>query len=248
MARKVDYDMRVRHPIPLALAALILSSVLWLAVSVAHADAPKALGSLAVNSVTIGAEVFIDGDSVGTTPLSGPLTLTAEDHTLKVTKPGFAPLIDVVKIAKHKTAKIDVDLTPVAGILRVKANITQARVFVDGKFVGEAPLETELPVGARAVSVSRGGYKDFFVNLEAVAGQENTLEVKLDELPADINPYKQKAAPPPKWYDKWWVWTAGAVGVAVVVTAVAVPVSLSQRDPVKEFNPSYTYTITPASK
>jgi len=218
-----------------------------LAASTTYAQS-KPMGSLQVNSTTIGAEVFIDGDSAGTTPLPGPLTLTAEDHTLKVTKAGFAPLIDVVKIGKRKTTKIDVDLTPVAGILRVKSNIAQARVFVDGKFVGEAPLEAELPVGPRAVSVTKAGYKDFFVNLEAVAGQENTLEVKLDELPADINPYKPKAAPPPKWYEKWWVWTSGVVGVAVVVTAVAVPVALSQRDPVKEFSPSYTYTITMGGK
>ncbi|MEO6951122.1 MAG: PEGA domain-containing protein [Polyangia bacterium] len=210
----------------------------------ALADAPRAMGTLALTSSTLGAEVFIDGDSVGTTPLKGTLTLTADEHTLKVVKPGYAPLIDVVKIARRKTTKLDIDLTPVAGILRVKANIKESRVFVDGKFVGEAPLEAEISVGARGVLVSRAGYKDFFQNVEAVAGQEIALEVQLDELPPELNPYKPKAAPPPKWYDKWWVWTAGVAGVAIVVTAVAVPVALSQRDPVKAFDPSYTYTVT----
>lgn len=211
---------------------------------VVHADAQRAMGTLALTSSTLGAEVFIDGDSVGTTPLKGSLTLTADEHTLKVVKPGYAPLIDVVKIGKHKVTKVDVDLTPVAGILRVKANIKESRVFVDGKFVGEAPLEAEVGVGARAVLVSRAGYKDFFQNVEAVAGQVVALEVTLDELPPELNPYRAKAAPPARWYDKWWVWTAGVAGLAVVVTAVAVPVALSQRDPVAQFNPSYTYTVT----
>ena len=220
----------------------IVSLVLALA-GIVRADAPRAMGTLTITSSTLGAEVFIDGDSVGTTPLKGNLTLTADEHTLKVVKPGYAPLIDVVKIGKRKVTKVDVDLTPVAGILRVKANIKESRVFVDGKFVGEAPLEAEVGVGARGVLVSRAGYKDFFQNIEAVAGQEVALEVTLDELPPELNPYKARAAAPARWYDKWWVWTAGVAGLAVVVTAVAVPVARSQRDAVTLFNPSYTYTV-----
>jgi hypothetical protein len=209
----------------------------------APARAERNGGSLIINATTLGAEVYVDGERVGTTPLSGPVPLTAEEHTLKVIKPGYAPLIDVIRIAKRHSTKIDVDLTPVAAILRVRASVPEARVFVDGKFVGQAPLESELPVGARAIQVSKAGYKDFFQNVEAVAGQELGIEVTLEELPAEINPYKQKAPPPPKWYEKWWVWTVGVVGVGAVVTAVAVPVALSHKDPIKEFSPSYTITV-----
>ncbi len=204
----------------------------------AHADGNKG-GTLVISATTLGAEVFVDGERVGTTPLPGPLPLSVDEHTLKVTKPGFAPLIDVIKIARRKATRVEVDLTPVTAILRVKASITDARVFVDGKFVGQAPLESELSVGARAIQVSRGGYKDFFRNVEAVAGQEVVLDVKLDELPAELNPYRAKAVPPPKWFEKWWVWTATAAGVAVVVTAVVVPVVITRRDPVADFAGSY---------
>lgn len=220
-------------------AALIASSL-----PASAETAPKTqVGSLAVNATTLGAEVFIDGERVGTTPLPQALTLTVDEHTLKVVKPGFAPHIDVIKIQRKKTTKIDVDLIPVAGILRVKSSVAEARVFVDGKFVGQAPIETELPVGARAIQVSRGGYKDFFQNVEAVAGQEVALEVTLEALPAELNPYIVKPAPPQKTYEKWWVWTLGVVGVAVVVTAVTVPVVLTQRDPIAGFGPSYTFTV-----
>ena len=225
----------------LTAAAVLL---LTLSGAVGRADAPTGKqGTVVITATTLGAEVFVDGERVGTTPLPGPVFLSADEHTLKVTKPGFAPLIDVIKIARKKATKVEVDLTPVTAILRVKASISDARVFVDGKFVGQAPLESELPVGARAIQVSRGGYKDFFQNVEAVAGQEVVLEVKMDELPAELNPYVVKAAPPPKWYDKWWVWTASAAGLAIIVTAVVVPVVYSQKDPVKDFGASYTYTV-----
>ena len=54
--------------------------------------------------------------------------------------------------------------------------------------------------------------------------------MSLQELPADQNPYARKPAPPAKWYQKWWVWTAAAAGVAVVAAAIIVPVVLSNRD------------------
>ena len=56
-------------------------------------------------------------------------------------------------------------------------------------------------VGARAVQVSKGGYKDFFQNISAVAGQEVNLDVLLEELPVGVNPYKPPPPPPPKWFE-----------------------------------------------
>jgi hypothetical protein len=193
-------------------------------------------GTLEVSSATAGAEVFIDGERVGTIPLAAPLTTLAPgEHTIKVVKPGFAPYIDVVKLDRKKPTRVEVELVAVAGVLRIKANVEAARVYVDGKFVGEAPITTEVQVGARAVQLSKGGYKDFFQNVSAVAGQEINLDVQLEELPMGVNPYKPPPPPPPKWFEKWWVWTVGAVGVGVVVTAVVVPVWYATRDRLGEF-------------
>ena len=116
--------------------------------------------------------------------------------------------------------------------MKLRTNVEAARVYVDGKFVGEAPITAEIAVGARAVQVSKGGFKDFFQNMSAVAGQEVNLDVLLEELPVGVNPYKPPPPPPPKWYEKWWVWTVGAVGVGVVVTAVVVPAYFATRDPI----------------
>jgi hypothetical protein len=214
----------------------VVASVLLLAVvgGAAHA-APAAAraGALEVSSSTAGADVAIDGERVGTIPLPGPITtLPPGEHTIKVEKPGFAPYIDVFKIDRKKPTKVEVELVAVAGVLKLKTNVEAARVYVDGKFVGEAPLTTEIGVGARAVQVSKGGYKDFFQNISAVAGQEVNLDVMLEELPMGANPYKPPPPPPPKWYEKWWVWTVGAVGVGVVVTAVVVPAYYATRDPI----------------
>jgi len=202
------------------------------AVAAAPAAAGKA-GALEVVSSTAGADVSIDGEKVGTVPLAGPLTTLAPgEHTIKVEKPGFAPYIDVFKIDRKKPTRVEVELVPVAGVISLKSNVEGARVYIDGKFVGEAPIITEVPVGPRAVQVSKGGYKDFFQNVSAVAGQDVNLDVMLEELPMGVNPYKPPPPPPPKWYEKWWVWTVGAIGVGVVVTAVVVPTHYATQDPI----------------
>src|SRR3954451_22615742 len=134
----------------------------------AHAAPAGKAGALEVTSSTAGAEVSIDGEHVGTIPLAGPITtLPPGEHTIKVEKPGFAPYIDVFKIDRKKPTHVEVELVAVAGVLRLKTNVEASRVYVDGKFVGEAPITTEIPVGARAVQVSKGGYKDFFQNVSA---------------------------------------------------------------------------------
>jgi PEGA domain-containing protein len=221
------------------LAFLVAAAVSWgaAAPALAQRGAQPALagkaGVLEVASSTAGAEVYIDGELVGTIPLAGPLTtLTAGEHTIKVVKPGFAPYIDVFKIDRKKPVRVDVELVAVAGVIKLKTNVEGARVYVDGKFVGEAPITSEIAVGARAVQVSKGGYKDFFQNISAVAGQEVNLDVLLEELPVGVNPYKPPPPPPPKWFEHWWVWTVGAVGVGAVVTAIVVPVFFATRDPI----------------
>ena len=61
-----------------------------------------------------------------------------------MTKPGFAPYIDVFKIDRRRPTVVPVELAPVAGVLKLHANVESARVYVDGKFVGEAPITTEM--------------------------------------------------------------------------------------------------------
>ncbi len=201
----------------------------------AQRAAPKTAATLEVQSGTVGAELFVDGQKLGEVPLPGPLPITVGEHTIKVVKPGFAPYIDVFKAERKKPTRLEVELVPVAGVLKMSANVEGARVYIDGKYVGEAPLTTEMAVGARAVQVSKGGFVDFFQNVAAVAGLEVNLDVQLEELPMGVNPYKPPPPPPPKWFEKWWVWTVGAVGVAAVVTAVVVPTYYGTRDPVGDF-------------
>jgi hypothetical protein len=55
------------------------------------------------------AEVFVDGKSVGTTPL-GALTLSAGPHTIRLVHPDFQPLQRKLTIRPGESARLTVDL------------------------------------------------------------------------------------------------------------------------------------------
>ena len=121
----------------------------------------KALVPLTITCATPGATVAVDSEPVGMTPMEMPVPVAAGDHTIKVTKLGYAPYIDVFSTKGKKDVKLELELVPVSGVLHVKSNVPGARVLVDGRYVGEAPLDVEADTGPRAVQVSKGGYKDF---------------------------------------------------------------------------------------
>lgn len=206
-----------------------------------HVAAPTT-GSLDVASTTTGAQLFIDGAAVATLPLAQPLVLPAGQHTVKLTKDGYTQYLDVVVVAPGEVAQLAIDLLPVAGVLAVKANVADARVFVDGRFVGFAPLEAEVDVGPRTIRVTKAGYRDFIVARRAVAGQRLTLEAGLDQLAAGTTPYRPLGTRP-KWYERWYVWAGAAGGVAAVTVAVLVPVLAAAKDPVDGFRSDYRWTV-----
>ncbi|MSP60173.1 MAG: PEGA domain-containing protein [Myxococcales bacterium] len=184
----------------------------------ASAIDPKTLHSLTVECAPPGADVFVDGQMIGNAPIEMPVPVTAGDHTIKVVKLGYAPFIDVFSAKTKKVVKLEIELVPISGVLHVTANITGARVLIDGRYVGEAPVHVEMDVGARAVQVEKGCYKEFFSNVLAVAGKDDTIDVKLIELPQDeTNPCYVKPLPPAKWFQKKWVW--GVLAGAVVLVA-----------------------------
>jgi hypothetical protein len=185
-------------------------------------DNPHALNSLTLACSPPGADVYVDGELVSKAPIELPVPVKPGDHTLKVVKLGYAPYLDTFSTKGKKVVKLEVELVPIAGVLHVKSTVAESRVLVDGRFVGVAPVDVEIDVGARAIQVEKGCYKDFFKNVMAAAGKDEELDVTLESLPDAINPCYVKPLPPPKWYQKKWVWGVMGGAAAVVIAAVVV--------------------------
>jgi hypothetical protein len=203
-----------------------------------------ASGELEVRSHTDGAEVYVDSKPVGQVPLKKPLVLAGGQHTLKVTKRGYADFLDVVTVKPHKLQTVDVDLLPVSGVMHLYATVPGARVFVDGKFVGEVdgPFEADLATGKRSIRVEKGGYKDWFTSVDATPGQVVEVRAQLAELPVGSTPFRPAPPPPPKWYDHWYVWTGGALAVAAITVAIILPFALGSPQTCQDLHADLCFT------
>ncbi|MCK5798284.1 MAG: PEGA domain-containing protein [Deltaproteobacteria bacterium] len=229
----------------IALAVLILLSSL-------DADARRrrrrrrtSSGYLVVKSTTTGARVFVDDRLVGRIPLDQRLRLRAGKHTIKIVKRGFTQYLDVIRVSRRRVATVDIDLLPISGALVVTSPTEKARVFVDGKFVGVTPIDTDVTPGKHALRVKKAGFHDRLATIEIFAGKKETIQAKLEAMAVGTTPYRPPPPPPPKWYEKWYVWAGAAGALAAIAVGIIVPVALSGKDPIKDFGADLGFKVTP---
>jgi hypothetical protein len=108
------------------------------------------------------------------------------------------------------------------GWLAVRADVTGATVFVDGRPVARTPApSTELAVGTHALRVSHDAYRDFLRFIDIGFEQTTEVEAGLTAFPViadELRARGQGARDPGEdgrtWYRRWWAVTAFGLIVA----------------------------------
>lgn len=115
-------------------------------------------GTLVVHSAPSGATVFVDGRNEGVTPLSLDRVGRGErDISLQLA--GYEPYRGRILVSPAEIARVDATLTPLPGGLSIVSVPNAARVYVDGEFKGEAPVNLQgLAPGAHNVRVELRGH------------------------------------------------------------------------------------------
>jgi tRNA A-37 threonylcarbamoyl transferase component Bud32 len=105
---------------------------------------------LVVTTDPPGAEVAVDGRTVGRTPL-GNVTLGADGraHALRLRRRGFLDVTEEIALADGKDVVVDRKLAPAPRYGTIDLHVDPwATVYLDGRQVGEAPVKgLQLPVG-----------------------------------------------------------------------------------------------------
>jgi hypothetical protein len=213
----------VSRVVPLVCCAVVL-------VATASAEAQRARnGTLVISGDHPGAEVLIDGESVGVMPME-PVTLSPGEHSLRVTMPGFSEFNQVVRIAPRRPTEVLVELFPVSMSLLVVTEPEGARVFVDGNFAGEGPAQIELTEGQHSIRVTMLGYHERIETIDAALGSSQTLEIALEILPEDE---RRALLEPPvtEWYEEPLVWILAGGGALVVAGGIVLIVALATDTP-----------------
>lgn len=120
-------------------------------------------------------EVLIDGKSLGSLPLSEAV-LEPGSYTLDVDAPKFKPFSVEVSIEGGDVAQLTtVQLEPAWADIAISTQPEGATVIVDGVVVGTTPLTAEIVEGEREVELSLAAHQSWYIDLEVVANQAQTL-------------------------------------------------------------------------
>ncbi len=133
--------------------------------------------TLEIRSDVAGADVFLDGKRVGTTPYKAT-DLAPGTHGVRLEKAGYKPWEKRVDLAKQPVVRAK--LTAAGATLRVEASVPGARVLLDGEEKGTTPLElSNIAPGRHQLAVSADGYENHSETIEVESGGKRDIKIDL---------------------------------------------------------------------
>ena len=116
-----------------------------------------AAGELELTTVPSGANVTLDGEFQGQTPLTLDIS-PGQAHRLDVFKPGYQRYNDTVEMSAATQDKRSVTLQALLGEVRLRISPANAVVRIDGKAIGQGVQTLSLPAVEHTVEISLDGY------------------------------------------------------------------------------------------
>jgi len=137
-----------------------------------------ALGTLELSSVPAGANVTLDGEFQGQTPLALAFS-PGEDHQLAVFKPGYSRHSSTVRLPAGGREERTIRLEARLGEVRFRVRPADAVVAVNGQRRGSGDLTLSLPAVEHTVTVSLDGYDTVRRQVTPRPGLPQLVEVTL---------------------------------------------------------------------
>ena len=140
------------------------------------------LGQAGFDSTPSGAEVYVDGQLVGTTPMTN-VRLTAGEHQARFVLDSVGEDTITFTVRAGSYQNVSGVLQAQQGTLELTGNVGGANVFIDGSRAGTIPNGSgrlsfdNLSPGKHEITVTAPGYSTFVGEFEILAGQATSLTV-----------------------------------------------------------------------
>lgn len=103
-------------------------------------------------SAPLDAQILLNGKVLGAGQWYG--SLECGEYMLQAKKEGYLPSSMKLKVEMGRSMTVTLpDLKPVEGRLTVECNLDDCMVYVDGRYVGNTPLKTNVRIGDHCVKV-----------------------------------------------------------------------------------------------
>jgi len=152
-------------------------------------------GQLSISSEPSAATISVAGVFYGTTPATLSLSST-EEHSVRLSKPGFQLVDTPVKLAPDESQQLVVTLPAEYGIVFVTARPADADLMIDGKPTGDATRRLRLTTRPHTLAFSKPGYLSQQVTVTPRAGVSKNVDVTL-KTNAQATADRKAASMPP---------------------------------------------------
>ena len=137
-----------------------------------------AAGALTLNSVPSAANVTLDGEFQGQTPLTIDIS-PGKAHRLDIFKPGYQRYNDTVEMAPATTDERTVSLKAQLGEVQFRVSPANAVVRVNGNAIGSGAQTLSLPAVEHVVEISLDGYASVRQRVTPRPGLPQLVDVTL---------------------------------------------------------------------
>lgn len=131
-----------------------------------------------------GAQLTVDGRSIGLSPRDAPLLLASGEHVVVAELEGYHRQERRATVVSGQPLDLDFQLLPVprVGTLRVLSETAGAALRIDGHDVGLLPFGGEVREGRHELEVAAPGHRRRVVEVDVAAGEEHLEPVTLRRL------------------------------------------------------------------
>lgn len=174
---------------------------------------------LFVRSHILDAEVMVDGQRVGRTPLASSLALSPGHRVVTLRRPGYVPAAQEITLDEGATGDLTLDLhdDPADAKHRGRLAITTsepAEVMIDGRPRGDAGGPVTLPAGPHQLMIERAGFLPVQRVVTIPEQGETSVTITLTPTPETRDNYKAIVRS-----RRNWGWVLGIAGTGIAVAA-----------------------------
>ena len=137
-------------------------------------------GTLNIRSIPDGAEISLDGISVGTT---NKILNTVKPgiHTITLRKYGFDDYFVSFQTSVEKQEELNITLRPQDGILNIDSHPVKGKTYIDGSYVGDTPYTGKSTQGKHRVEIKSIAFEDSVSDID-IDFQGRAIIVELTPL------------------------------------------------------------------
>jgi hypothetical protein len=176
------------------------------------------LAHITVKSHLPAADVFVDNELAGRTPLATSLTVPPGTRKIELRRKGYQTARQELTLGDGASGEISLDpeedkaaLAEVGGELRLTISEPEALVTIDGKSRGVYAGMIRVPEGVHHLLVERGGFRPLERDVTVVKGSAAPVAVTLEPTPETRQIYVNHASSTRTWS---WIEIIGGAAIA----------------------------------